>query len=250
MSKIGLAGDWHGNAQWARHALQTFHQHGIVTVFQLGDFGLGWPKHGQAFLEWVNTHCELLDIDLYIVPGNHENWEYINALEFENGRCWIASHVCVMERNARFEIDGRSFLALGGAPSIDFPHRTEGLSWWREEALTLRDVERAAEEGHVDVMLAHDAPDESTAKVDRIVATPGGWSEEGLAYAKEGRELMNIAFAGVEPKVFAHGHFHVADEAERGGTQFLALGQDGMYGNTIALDLEDLSHEWIELLDG
>jgi predicted phosphodiesterase len=247
MSKIGLAGDWHGNAQWARHALQTFHRHGIVTVFQLGDFGLGWPRHGMAFLGWVEQHCALLDIDLYIVPGNHENWEYIDSLLFENGRCWLTDHVCVLERNARFEIDGRSFLALGGAPSIDYPARQEGVSWWRGEALTLRDVERAADEGYADIMLTHDAPDGGTRKVQTIIDNPDYtfWPRKGLEYCAEGRELMNIAFKGVKPKVFVHGHFHVTDEALVNGTRFLSLGADGDEGNTLALDLDDLSHEWL-----
>lgn len=248
MSKVGLIGDLHGKAGYARDALHKMHQRGVVTVFQLGDFGLGWPGAGEQFLGWVEAHCALLDIDLYVVPGNHENWEFINSLPFENGRCWLTQHVCVMERNARFEIDGRSFLALGGAPSIDYPDRRVGFSWWPDEALTLRDVERTVAEGYADIMLTHDAPDGGTKKVQRIVDNPNYsfWTRQGLAYAAEGRELMNIAFAGVRPKVFAHGHFHVADEAVVDGTKFLALGEAGEKDDyCLTLDLATLEHEWV-----
>ena len=74
------------------------------------------------------------------------------------------------------------------------------------------------------------------------------WTEQGLRYAREGRELMNIAFQGVKPKVFAHGHFHVWDELETEDTKFLSLNMNGAFNNMAALDCETLEHEWLELI--
>ena len=86
-----------------------------------------------------------------------------------------------------------------------------------------------------------------TDKVQKIIDNPnyGFWTREGLAYSAEGRELMNIAFAGVRPVLYAHGHFHVTDEAQVGDTKFLSLGPDGAKGNCLTLDLETLEHEWL-----
>ena len=249
MTFVGIAGDWHGNIDWTAHVLGAFRRAQVHTIFQVGDFGVGWPGAGEQYTAAVDMCCQLWDQTLYITPGNHENWDYLNALPYQNGQAWIGERVCVLERNTRFEMDGRQFLSLGGAPSIDFPHRIEGHSWWHGEMLTEGEVRRAAEGGHADIMLAHDAPTPGTAAVQRIVADPRGWTTAGVNYAAEGRRLMDIAFEGVRPKVFAHGHYHVADEAMVDGTHFLSLGQDGRVGqkkgNAVILDLSDLSVEWV-----
>lgn len=109
--------------------------------------------------------------------------------------------------------------------------------------ITEAEARAVAEAGYADIMLAHDAPDYGTTKVQEIINTPphvSGWSDSGLRYAKEGRTLMNIAFAGVKPKLFAHGHYHVFDATERGATKFLALACDGMHGNVAILHLDTL----------
>lgn len=259
--KIGVAGDWHGNAQWATHMLKLFKQTGVSIIHQVGDFGIGWPEgmlvdigngrtqfvsQGEAFAQHIDNVCQLLDLTLYITPGNHENWDFINALPFQNGQAWIGERICVLERGVRFEMGGRQFLSLSGAPSIDYDRRTEGRSWWRAEALTLSEAEQAAAGGHADVMLTHDAPDNCTDKVDKICGTSNPYfSEAGHAYAEEGRKIMNIAVEGVKPKVFIHGHFHTADDKVVGDTHFISLHQDGESKNGIILDLDDLSFEWV-----
>lgn len=244
--KIGIAGDWHGNFTWTKHVLACFKRNGITTVHQVGDFGIAWPGHGQAYTDSVDALCELLGITLYITPGNHENWDWIDGLPFQDGQAWIGMNVCILERGFRFEMGGRSFLSLGGAPSIDFDRRQEGVSWWRGEALTEQDVAKVAYGGSVEIMLAHDAPDGGTDKVQRIIDRPGTfWSEAGLQYAKEGRELMTAAFEAADPIFFAHGHYHVHDEKKVGECQFVSLGTDGKDMNAIVLDLDSLEFSWL-----
>lgn len=250
MTKIGLAGDWHGNDAWASYVIQTFGELGVRRVFQLGDFGLGWPGDGWGQMRTrVRGACRKADVTLEIVPGNHENWAWINS-KMGDLPYQVTDRVTMLPRGYRWEIDGRTFVALGGAPSIDFLWRVEGRSWWREEMITLEEAEAVAAAGHADVMLTHDAPRNSTDEVNRIIATPpelSGWPERALAYAREGHLLMETAFAGVQPKVFAHGHFHVTGEKQVGDTKFLSLGMDGQQGNALILDLDTLDHEWIDL---
>lgn len=255
--KIGIAGDWHGNLDWAREALATFAANGITNVFHLGDFGLGWPGgRWPQYLNEVTGATVKHGIWLHIIPGNHENYDWINSRLLdqnpEDGVIAVTDRISVFPRGYRFDLPhDRSGLALGGAPSIDFKSRTEGRSWWREEMITLAEAERVAEAGHADIMFTHDAPDGGTDAVQRIIDSPDGerfWGRPGILYAREGRELMNIAFAGVQPKVFAHGHFHVCDEKQVGDTKFLSFGCDGQTGNLAILDLETLDHQWIPIL--
>lgn len=46
----------------------------------------------------------------------------------------LSDHVTVLPRGHRWEIAGRSFVSLGGAPSVDYlqPFRHQGESWWAE----------------------------------------------------------------------------------------------------------------------
>ena len=67
---VGVAGDWHGNTRWARHALSEFHEAGVHDVWHLGDFGL-WPGGGD-YLDAVNDTCERLGLTILVTPGNHE----------------------------------------------------------------------------------------------------------------------------------------------------------------------------------
>jgi len=247
--RIGLAGDWHGNSPFAQHVLHRFKEAGIREVYQLGDFGLGWPGHGARFLAELHGVCRWTNIRLKIVPGNHENWDWINAREFNEHRVSkLTSHISILGRNWRGEIGGRTAVALGGAPSIDYQQRTQGRDWWAEEMITLADVELCVAEGEADIMLAHDAPDGGTRAVQRIIDHPHGWTTAGLNYAAEGRELMNMAVAGVRPKVFAHGHYHVAGIRQTSDTLWLSLHCDGNELAAGILDTETLEFEWLPLL--
>lgn len=243
---VALAGDWHGNTDWAQNTLAAVARLRITRVYHLGDFGI-WPgPAGERYLDRIHLACRRYGLDIWVTPGNHEDWDQIDALGRE-GMSRIRPTIRVLQRGFRWDDGGLSFVSLGGAPSIDFEHRTEGASWWRAEMISEREAREVATEGPADVMLAHDAPDNGTDAVERIIRTPADqspWSAAGLRYAAEGRKLMNIAFAGVRPKLFAHGHYHAVDDTDRGATRFLSLGCDGQQGNLALLRLSDLAVSW------
>lgn len=263
-NKIGLAGDWHGNLKWQKHALYTLGEAGVKTVLHVGDYGLGWPGNNWApFLDSAQAVCRRYEMNLYITPGNHENYDYVNALEYSpEGYSWITKNIAVMRRNTILELpysdDGektRIVHSLGGANSIDYLGRVQGVSWWKDESITYGDVIRAREvasayENGIDIMVAHDAPDGGTDEVQYILDNPDYrmWTMEGLAYAGQGRAMMNHAESMVRPRVFVHGHFHVAGMKSTPRTFYVALACDGMHNNLALLDLNDLSTEWLPIL--
>lgn len=252
--KIGLAGDWHGNTRFARHVIAKFAESDVRNIIQLGDFGLGWPGGWNQYINEVEGACTKHHVHLNVVEGNHENYDWMaENLDYSDGTglAKITKHVSVCNRGAIFDLPhDRTLMTLGGAPSIDFQFRTVRGSWWPEEMLTLEDVRAAAEQGHVDIMLAHDAPSVGTDEVMAIINMPphkSVWSNSALAYAREGRLLMDMAFEGVKPKFFAHGHYHVFGEKRVDGTQFLSLDCDGTRNNAAILDLETLEYEMLDL---
>lgn len=261
MTKVALAGDWHGQMGWQKAALHTLGRRGDVrTILHAGDYGLGWPGNDHtALLNSAESILKQYGMKLLITPGNHENWFWINSSEYDDdGFAWVREHVAHLRRNTLFELNtesaSRKVLSLGGAPSIDYERRTEGASWWREEMLTYGDVIRTrqlGDENDIDIMVTHDAPDGATDRVQQIIDHPdfSMWSLQGLAYAAEGRALMNHAVSGVNPRVFVHGHFHAADMKQGDDTLWVSLGCDHQAQNLAVLDLETLEVEFIDQLD-
>lgn len=247
---VGLAGDWHGNLAWAREAIRSLAGAGIKRIYHLGDFGV-WPgAQGQKYLNHVNATAKHYDIEIWVTPGNHEDYDQIAGVpaERDDGLQWIRSNIALIPRGHRWVDHERSFVSLGGAPSIDFEARTVGVSWWPAERIEYGEVMCVIADGYADVMLAHDAPDGGTAAVQSIIDTPADkspWSAKGLAYATEGRQLMNEAVAGVEPILFAHGHYHAPDDTgPQEPTRYLSLGCDNQPQNVCLLRLDDLAVSW------
>ncbi len=247
---VGLAGDWHGNTDWAQGALRSLAEAGVTRVYHLGDFGI-WPgESGQRYLDRLEATARRFGLEVWVTPGNHEDYDQIVACgDWRDGLAWIRPHIGLIPRGHRWSDEGRMFVSLGGAPSIDREARTVGVSWWPGEMITYAEADAVHREGTADVMLAHDAPDGSTAAVRAIIGTPpdqSPWSAAGLAYAREGRLLMNHAVAGVKPRLFAHGHYHAPDDSgpTAEGTRYLSLGCDGQPMNLCLLRLDDLAVSW------
>jgi hypothetical protein len=234
---VGVAGDWHGNTRWAVRALGEFHQAGVTDVWHLGDFGL-WPD-GNEYLDAVEEACVRLGIKILVTPGNHE--DYGQLAQVPGVTLWVRDHIAFLPRGHRFTVNGWQVLSFGGAPSIDFEYREEGVSWWPAELPAADEVDAAIAGGPCDILLLHESADAPhlTDAVARIVsANSAGWSDQGLAYARVGRELITRLRAGVRPHLALHGHYHVADIARHGdGSRTVSLARDGGDGNLGLLQL-------------
>lgn len=251
---VGLAGDWHGNTRWGLDSLDRFATAGVSTVLHLGDFGI-WPSNsGAKYLRKIEAACARQGITLLVTPGNHEDWSRIDNKAATSRNTlgpikWFTDHVALLPRGHRFEIQGRTFVSLGGAPSVDSGWRTSGTDWWPSEMITTEEAAEVAAGGHADVMLTHDSPNPPRAvpAVAQMIATnPQGWPLTALSYAAVGRNRMDAAFEGVQPRLLVHGHYHVRDTAivalPHGDTcRIEALAGDGQDGNLALLDLDSLT---------
>lgn len=221
-AEVGFAGDWHGDFSWAQARVMSAGMRGVGVIFHVGDFGI-WPgPSGKKYLMHVERACASYGVTILVTPGNHEDWARLDEKQAKDkGDGWglvkhLTDHIKVLPRNWRANLTTpngttRSFVSLGGAPSIDFEYRTEGRDWWPSEMITNEDVDQTVADGYADVMVAHDSPDVPYAvdAVKQILASnPMGWSQKGLSYAAMGRARMHRAYEGVAPLWFFHGHYH------------------------------------------
>lgn len=252
MSVVAIAGDWHGNTRWALARIAEVAANGVALILHLGDFGI-WPgPSGRVYIDKLEDACAEHSVGIWVTPGNHEDWGSLTRLwarpEHSGRPLHVSKHIAILPRGHRFTLEGRSFVSLGGAPSVDLEYRERNKDWWAEEAITPEDVATVIDGGYADVMLGHDAPlaPYEVPQVARIRSETGTWPAHALAYARSGAELMHEAFLGVAPRLFAHGHYHVVDETTvrlpgaDHDTNIWSLNCDGVDGNLRFLDLATL----------
>jgi Icc-related predicted phosphoesterase len=232
LTKILFAGDLHGS--WT-HLNKVFYRAQEVEadlIFQVGDFGWGWSFEGPMYVldgrvinapengalkfrnDWFSEKVADLvretGIKFYWIDGNHENHTGLrfvisHLIPESDGTYQINPGVFYIPRGTMMEWDGAKFLCCGGASSVDKNYRTEGVSWWPEEELTLEEVDRCIALGKSDFLVTHDFPWEVTV-VDRHLDPY--WGEERAAATAHHRQMIsNIAYA-CDPKVVLHGHLH------------------------------------------
>jgi hypothetical protein len=257
---IGLVGDLEGDRDWAVGRLRMLGERGDVEVAcQLGDLRFGMGPHHEEYLAALESVCAELGMQLLCINGNHENWARLDRLWAEPGRqhadgrlkpIEATDHVTLLPRGHRWEMGGRTFVALGGAPSVNRHLLTEDVDWWPTEVITDAHVDATVAGGHADVMLTHDSPGPpycTEPVADTIASNPWGWPDSSLAYAEEGIEKVTRAVVGVAPLLLAHGHFHAAGQAvvrlpgAEHDTTIWSLAANGDSRNVRLLDLDALT---------
>lgn len=260
---VGVLGDVHGDTGWAMSRVAEAGRVGVRVLLQVGDLGVWGGRSGAKFLRKLEAACQRHDVLLASVLGNHEDHARIGALvarskRDDEGGCGplpLSEHVVALPRGHRWSMGGRTFVALGGAPSVDYLYRTENVDWWPQECISADEADAVAAAGPADVMLTHDSPDQPfmSPPVAQIVMTnPMGWPKPALAYAARGRERLTRAFLGVRPTLLVHGHYHVAGEATvgygggAGSVQVVSLANNGQAGSLRVIDLATLSVGGVE----
>ena len=227
-----MLGDTHRNAEFMTEAFKAARDLECEQILQLGDFGFGWSwlsldERLQVckFSAIVSILSEKTGVACSFIDGNHENFDRLSELELdEHGRREVAPNVFHLPRGHRFELDGVSFLACGGATSLDRVGRTEGQSWWAAEAISHADVERCGTDP-VDVLLCHDMPIQCGIRADRH-QTGFGLQADMDWYAN--RVRVGEVLEATMPDLVFHGHLHhrYDRKLDRLGTSVHGLGSD------------------------
>lgn len=222
--RIAFAGDWHQHLGWAPGVVTAAADAGALLLVHLGDFGIWRGRHGEEFLAAVDAAAGAAGIEVWVVPGNHEDHDLIAGLpRDEQGRLQAAEHVRVLPRGHAFALDGVRFAAVGGAVSIDRGSRVAGRSWWPQEAVSAQEEQHlVATADPVDVLLLHDAP----WGVPLPLPPPGPRARLRLggvlADARAHRERIRRIADAYQPTWILHGHYHVAHRARLRAPDYVA----------------------------
>ncbi|ACH62222.1 hypothetical protein MYRNA_255 [Mycobacterium phage Myrna] len=236
--KVAIAGDWHGNPAWARHAIEYAKDNGADAMIQVGDFGF-WVRANERgsdaweYLQRVSAAVKKTELPFFWLPGNHEWWPHLPGNAGRGDKpSLVNGNLIYLPLGYRWSWWGKRFMAVGGAFSIDRFMRTEGKGWWPEEILTDEDVNWACHQPHgMDVILSHDCPKGVSIPGIGPDSKPRGgasiWPPQMLLQAEDHRRKMKDIWDKHHPQRWYHGHYHVLYESWYGPTRFFGLDQDG-----------------------
>jgi predicted phosphodiesterase len=235
--RVVVFGDTHTNIEAFESVVRFAKEHECTTLISVGDFGyLLELDNGAAFVARVTELLEEYGLCLIVVDGNHDDhWALARLETDEMGMGVMGPLARHARRGTRFVIGGTTFLAIGGAYSIDRHQLTLGYDWWPEEQISFADTNRCIDGGPADIVISHDCPD----------GVDSGIGANKLdADSQANRKALRAICEVVKPKMLLHGHHHhrasrelTLDDASV--VQVEGLGRDGQ-GNDLfyLLDLK------------
>jgi DNA repair exonuclease SbcCD nuclease subunit len=163
---IYFVGDVHGEPMPKFSVLvPTLNENDVVI--QVGDFGCiftPYPNENEVRqLDWLEEQ----KFTTVFIDGNHDNHERLFQLPqrkmFGSDVGVVRDNVFYLKRGNIYTIEGKKFLAFGGANSIDRARRTPNVDWWKEEIPSYSEFNGAFQNlescGGVDYVIAHTMPD-------------------------------------------------------------------------------------------
>jgi len=176
MSRIFVTGDTHGGSVGDLNKLnskkfpigKTLTKNEYVIV--AGDFGCVWSaegskghKHDLYTQNWLHEK----PWTTLFIDGNHENHDMLAKLEevkmFGDVVGKVNDSIYHLKRGRVYNINGKSIFTMGGAESLDKENRTLGISYWKEEVPSYKEMDLALENlglanWKVDYVITHNCP--------------------------------------------------------------------------------------------
>lgn len=222
---VGVVGDWHGDTGYAVNAVRELNTVGVDHVISVGDFGY-WPRWNTGFIETLDTVLTELNMVLSWVDGNHEDFDALYKLPVIDGIRPITDRIAHLPRGYRWEWNGGTWLAFGGAASVDRSMRKSGSDWFVQEYITEEDVLAAIKGGHADIVIAHDVPQGCTT-MDARYTRPSSWPVEDIMHSNRNQLHCREVMDAVTPNTWVHGHHHHAYTDYIGDTRIVGLAENG-----------------------
>lgn len=221
-------------------------------------------KNVNRYLWTLTQMLRRHGMKLMAIDGNHEDWDLLNqarrewAQEIEPfGDTFSQMPVPLksvysseaedlrifwLPRGTRWEWQGKSWLAFGGAASPNRAWLTEGWNWWLDEEVTTEQVAAAASQGHADVLLTHEVMKSVHIQYGE---PPKSWLQADLDRCEEQRDRLQMLAEAVTPEFAVHGHHHMGYckgvNQPWGLMWSTGLESDGGKLNVMILDTEKLT---------
>ncbi|QTQ12785.1 metallophosphoesterase [Treponema parvum] len=193
----------------------------ITIAIVLGDFGLPWnecPLDSEGIHPTDKTDRYLLDwykqkpFRILAVQGNHDNYDMIEKLPeaemFGSIVLQVSDNIFYLKRGEIYLVEGKSFLALGGAVSDDKAYRIPHESWWPQEEWTEKDKHSCISNvkgRRVDYVLSHTGPSVGIACTDSYYSNEKNLKE----LLKDSNVVFNDRLESIiEYDKWFFGHWH------------------------------------------
>lgn len=150
-----ILGDIHGRFQYLIELLEmfAFENESIISV---GDFGLGFPilSDENSQLVELNKVLRCSNNTLYVIRGNHDKPSYWRGSN-QCGNLGFTNIILVADYTI-LTIEDKTVLFIGGGTSIDRRIRTEGVDYWKEEAIVRNDkFIKSLPEDSINIVITH-----------------------------------------------------------------------------------------------
>lgn len=203
--KTRLIGDIHGEL----YSYQTYALHDAPErSIQIGDFGIGFA--GDYWHENV-SEWQRANPGHRFIRGNHDNPSLCKQMPGYIPDGTVEGDV----------------MYVGGAWSIDWQYRTEGVSWWQDEQLSVAEFEQLIDQ-YADVrprvVITHDGPDQITDAMFIKAGLAIGGSHARKISTRTGLALQAMLDIH-KPDFWFFGHWHHTTQLVSDGTRFVCLGE-------------------------
>lgn len=237
--RVLMVGDLHANTSAALAVVEHAASVRADLIVQVGDLGF-WPRDpgGQKFLRKLAASLERHNLEMWFVDGNHEDHDKLGLLPLQPDRtAWLRNQhgnwsptIRHLPRGFRWMWGNTTWVAVGGAVSVDREWRTPGVDWFPQEELTDAQADQIVADGPVDVVVAHDAPVGVAHLEDRLERAADAWPLGRVMASAEHQRRVGRVVEGVGAQRVFHGHHHTrysaALEAAHGPVQVEGLGMD------------------------
>ena len=164
---VYITGDIHGTPTRIYEFAQRHQLTENDVVILLGDVGANY--YGDERDERVKETLSNVKAQVLCIHGNHEmrSWEangYV-LTDWNGGKVWVQEeypNLLFAKDGEIFAIEGKRYIAIGGAYSVDSYWRIQRhAGWWKTEQPTeeiKRFVEKQLQENEIDIILSHTCP--------------------------------------------------------------------------------------------
>jgi len=189
---LTIIGDVHGHHDEYLNIVEN-----SQNTVQVGDFGLDWDV-----LQIVNSENNK------IIGGNHDNYDIVSNYSHYLGDYGTT------------KVGGVEFFFVRGERSVDAHLRTEGVSWWRNEELSMAKG-YAAVENYIsvkpEIVISHGCPAEV---IPFFCTNPSKMIEPSRT-----AQMLDAMFSNHRPSLWIFGHHHKSETLKVGKTKFVCLNE-------------------------
>jgi predicted phosphodiesterase len=191
-----------------------------TSIIQLGDFGYHLKWMGETGLDQIEKYCEKYNYTFYLIRGNHDDPKFYDGT-------WTRKHIQFVKDYTVLNIENKNILCIGGGISIDRKDLIEGIRYFPDEVLVVKE-EILDKLRNIDYVATHVAPDfVMPFTLSKLVESFAEFDKTLKDELKSEREKMTSIFYMISKhnaiKKWYYGHYHFGFQQSVGNTEFILI---------------------------